>query len=384
MALARKYQMGGLIQPLSLLDINTPKDTSVSEEDTILRGRVLHLGQIITEEKSRVDAIKGIVGTLRREGLDEVSYGEELEHIRAQLELQDQSRDDDIVLYHAMLWRTGGDHGWTLRRNPGECEVLPYVPHILEANKMGMSAEMCFLGECLKEEEQELCEDISRIVPDPENWTEISILEFLNGCLPRSKVAPAEGPTSQSVVQMITSKDPKLTWKNASEHDHQNDEEIFANPEGRFYVRTNSDMRKLYEGRPPAVRGMCLGQLASEYRLLKESDHGYEKTKSSINSETRVGPNTRDPMFGVEDMFAPQSMMVKGEKILKRREHGSKAILHFLYSGTLDRYGNQLLWTPWDQLERVSGDQDEDETPEQSRIRHSLFPLSVFPSFGDE
>ena len=65
MALARKYQMGGLIQPLSLLDINTPKDTSVSEEDTILRGRVLHLGQIITEEKSTADAIKGIVGTLR-------------------------------------------------------------------------------------------------------------------------------------------------------------------------------------------------------------------------------------------------------------------------------------------------------------------------------
>jgi hypothetical protein len=128
---------------------------------------------------------------------------------------------------------------------------------------------------------------------------------------------------------------------------------------------------------------MSLGQFASEYRLLS-NDHGYEKTKNSIDGETRVGPNTRDAIFGTDGGYAPQSMMVKGEKILKRRENGSKAVLHFLYSGTLDRYGNQLLWTPWDQLENVSGDQDEYETESQSRVRFSLFPMSVFPSFDNE
>ena len=70
-------------------------------------------------------------------------------------------------------------------------------------------------------------------------------------------------------------------------------------------------------------------------------------------------------------------MMVKGEKILKRRENGANAVLHFLYSGVLDRYGNQLLWTPWDQLENVKGDQDENEMLNQSRVTLSLFPMSV-------
>ena len=384
MALAYKYQMGGLVQPLSLLDMNTPKGTSVSEEDTILRSRALHLGQNITQEKSTADAIKEIVTTLRREGLDEASYGEELQHIQAQLKLLNKPHDDDVVLYHALIWKSGGLNGWTLRRNTGECKVLPYLPHILEASKLGGIVEMCFLGEHIREEEHELSEDISRIVPDPENWTEISILEFLNGCLPRSKVAPAEGPTSQPVVQINTSKDQNLTWRNASDKDNQNDEDVFANAEDRFYVRTNSDMRKLYEGRPPAAREMRLGQLASEYRLLCESDNSYEKTKNSIDSETRVGPNTRDAIVGAESVYAPQSMMVKGEKILKRRESGSRAVLHFLYSGVLDRYGNQLLWTPWDQLESVSGDQNETETQSQSRVRLSLFPMSVIPSFDED
>ena len=384
MALARKHQMGGPAEPLSLLNMNTPKSTSLSEEDTILRGRALHLGQTIPEGKSTAEAIKDISRILRREGLADVSFGDELQHIGDQLKLLHQPYDDDVILYHALLWKTGGDNGWTLRRNTGECKVLPYLPHILEASKLGMSAELCFLGEHIKEEEHELSEDISSIVPDPENWTEVSILEFLNGCLPRSKVAPAEGPTSQPVVQIITSKDQNLTWRNASDNDHQNDEEVFANAEGQFYVRTNSDMRKLYEGRPPVAKEMRLGQFASEYRLLSESDHGYEKTKNSIDNETKVGPDTRDSIVGAAGGYAPQSIMVKGEKVLKRRESGSKAVLHFLYSGVLDRYGNQLLWTPWDQLENVSGNQVENETPTQSRVRLSLFPMSVFPILAHE
>ena len=383
MALARKHQMGGPAEPLSLLDMNTPSGTSLTEEDAILRGRALYLAQK-TEGKNTAEAIGIIARILRREGLADVSFGDELQHIGDQLKLLNHPYNDDVIMYHALLWKTRGDNGWTLRRNIGECEVLPYLPHILEANKLGVSAEMCFLGEHITEEEQGLSEDISKIVSDPENWKEVSILEFLNGCLPRSKVAPAEGPTSQPVVQIITTKDQNLTWRNANDNDDQNDEEVFSNNEGRFYVRTNSDVRKLYEGRPPEAKGMSLGQLASEYRLLKESDHGYEKIKNSINSETRVGPNTRDAIAGAACGYAPQSMMVNGEKILKRRESGSTAVLHFLYSGVLDRYGNQLLWTPWDQLESVTGDQDENETQTQTRVRLSLFPMSVFPSFAEE
>ena len=129
------------------------------------------------------------------------------------------------------------------------------------------------------------------------------------------------------------------------------------------------------------MREMRLGQLACEYRLISASDCGYEKTKSLIDSDRKVGPNTTDAIVGTTNSFAPQSIMVKGEKILKRRENAeANAVPHLLYSGMLDSYGNQLLWTPWDQLETVNGDQDENETQNQARVQFSIFPMSVFSS----
>ena len=377
--------MGGPVQPLSLLDMNTPEGIDVTEKDVILRGRALHLGQAFSKERITADAIKEVVRILIREGLDDVSYGSELNYIRAQLFSKQQPHSDDLVLYHALLWKTGGDNQWTLRRNTGECEVKPYLPFLLEANKLEMSAEVCFRGEHIKEEVNVISEDIARIVPDAENWREISVLQFVNGCLPRSKVSPAVGPTSQRTVQIVTSKDENLTWKKASENDNQTDEEVFLNDENCQYVRTDSDIRKLYEGRPLAVREMRLGQLASEYRLITRGDHGYEKTKSLIDSESKVGPSTTDAIVGTENSLAPQSIMVKGEKFLKRRENPeANAVPHLLYSGTLDSYGNQLLWTPWDELETVNGGEDENETQTQKRVRLAMFPMSVFPSLPND
>ena len=385
MAIAQENQMGGPIQPLSLLDMNTPVGIHVTEEDVILRGRALHLGQTFPKERITAEAIKEVAGILMREGLDYVSYGSELRNIRAQLVSKQQPHSDDLVLYHALLWKTGGDNGWTWRRNTGECEVLPYLPQVLEANRLDMSAEICFRGEHIKEEVHNLSEDVSRIVPDPENWREISILEFINGCLPRSKISPAVGPTSQPIVQIVTSKDENLTWKKANENDNQTDEEVFVNHENCQYVRTNSDIRKLYEGRPLAVREMRLSQFACEYYLLKPSDSGYEKTKSKIDTERKVGPNTTDAIVGSTNSFAPQSIMVKGEQILKRREHvEANAVPHLLYSGMLDNYGNQLLWTPWDQLETVNGDEDVNVTDNQARVQFSMFPMSVFKSLPND
>ena len=377
--------MGGPVQPLSLLDMNTPEGIDVTEKDVILRGRALHLGQAFSKERITADAIKEVVRILIREGLDDVSYGSELNYIRAQLFSKQQPHSDDLVLYHALLWRTGGDNKWTLRRNTGECEVKPYLPFLLEANKLEMSAEVCFRGEHIKEEVNVISEDIARIVPDAENWREISVLQFVNGSLPRSKVSPAVGPTSQRTVQIVTSKDENLTWKKASENDNHTDEEVFLNDENCQYVRTDTDIRKLYEGRPLAVREMRLGQLASEYRLITRGDHGYEKTKSLIDSESKVGPSTTDAIVGTENSLAPQSIMVKGEKFLKRRENPeANAVPHLLYSGTLDSYGNQLLWTPWDELETVNGGEDENETQTQKRVRLAMFPMSVFPSLPND
>ena len=37
------------------------------------------------------------------------------------------------------------------------------------------------------------------------------------------------------------------------------------------------------------------------------------------------------------------------------------------------------MWSPWQQLEDVTGEQDEEETANQKRVRLQLFPFSVFP-----
>ena len=41
----------------------------------------------------------------------------------------------------------------------------------------------------------------------------MSVLEFLNGCVTGSKVPQIKGPTNQPIVQIITEKDPSLTWR---------------------------------------------------------------------------------------------------------------------------------------------------------------------------
>ena len=38
-----------------------------------------------------------------------------------------------------------------------------------------------------------------------------------------------------------------------------------------------------------------------------------------------------------------------------------------------------LLWSPWTELERVNGEQEEEETEEQKETRLCVFPRSVFP-----
>ena len=62
---------------------------------------------------------------------------------------------------------------------------------------------------------------------------------------------------------------------------------------------------------------------------------------------------------------------------MKRRTNGI-AVPLFQPSGSIGKYGNQLMWTTWRFLEDVKGDQVQEETEEQRRIRLEIFPLSVF------
>ena len=127
---------------------------------------------------------------------------------------------------------------------------------------------------------------------------------------------------------------------------------------------------------------MVLGQLLSQYKLLWQSDHGYAKARDGIDEATQVGPDSEHFVAGTQGDAAPQTIMLKNGRILKRR-NSERAVPLFL-SGSTSKHGNQLMWTPWRFLEELSGVQDDEETVEQKRIRLEVFPLSVFPFSGAE
>ena len=63
---------------------------------------------------------------------------------------------------------------------------------------------------------------------------------------------------------------------------------------------------------------------------------------------------------------------------MKRRQ-GVHAVPNLLYSGCSSKHANQLMWSHWQHLEDVTGEQDEEETENQKRVRLEIFPFSVFP-----
>ena len=88
-------------------------------------------------------------------------------------------------------------------------------------------------------------------------------------------------------------------------------------------------------------------------------------------------------MAGTNNTYAPKAMRLANDKIMKRREE-KKAVPHLLFSGMMSKHGSQLMWSPWQNLEDVTGQQDEVETAEQKKIRLQIFPLSNFPHIDEE
>ena len=165
--------------------------------------------------------------------------------------------------------------------------------------------------------------------------------------------------------------------------DNHNGEIIFESEERRLYVRAISDIRVLYEKRPQRMAGMVLGQFSCEYRLLKPSGHGYEKAKNSINEDTFVGPDSQRLVAGTNNVAAPETMMLTNGKLMKRRQDLT-AVPNLLFSGIASKHGNQLMWSPWQRLEEVTGIQDEHETEGQKKVRLEIFPYSLFPIAEEE
>ena len=381
--MAEKHQIGDELCPLSLITMHTSKEQDVADEELYLRGRAVQIANSQRADIDCVSAIVNIMKALKTEGILNIKfdYGDGQE-IGAQLrEFLDQEQEvkEDLLLYHILIWKTSGVGNWTMERHPGELKVVAYMPAFLEASALEMSAEICSSGDHLVYDDEGVSEEVKELIENEENWTEISLLEFVNEAIPVHKLGKAKGSASQPVIPIIVSKDRNLSWRSAVDSDNHNGESVFETVESRSYVRTSSDVRIQYENRAEDMNEMVLGELASKYRILKPSGHGYEKAKSGINEETLIGPLTDQLVAGTSNVAAPETMMLKNGKIMKRRQD-VEAVPILLFSGCSSEFGNELMWTSWRKLEEVTGIQERQETERQKNTRLQVFPLSVFPS----
>ena len=403
-ALVQRHQMGGEPKPLSLLTMYTPTDVDVSKEEEILRERAIQLGKAMSPGMDGVRAIAEIMSVLKSEGIGDCGTFDLEDGRRIMDDLRpffnhDSPTNQDLLMYHYLLFKTGGRGMWTMARDPGATQTDSYLPDLLDASGLHMSAELSSSNgdlqmpgqTCVSEElerylltrEDSDDEESERLKPSTEDWREISLLEFVNATLPTDKVGQARGSTSQTTVPILTSKNRKLTWRMAVDCDNHSGDQVFEVEEGGSkFVRTNTDVRVLYEKRPAVMDGMSLLQLASEYIVLQPSRKGFEKATSSINEDTQVGANSESFVAGT-GIPAPETMKLTDGRVMKRRQDG-KAVPLLLHSGTVSRHGNQLLLSPWRHLEEVDGDQEEEETQDQKNRRLEIFPCSVIPFAEDD
>ena len=406
-ALVQKHQMEGKLKPLSLLTMYTPIDIiEVSEEEQFLRERAIQLGKGIAQGVDGVSAIAEIMGVLKGEGIGDCGNFSLDDGRRIRDDLQPfftniSTINEDLLLYHVLLFKTGGRGKWTMARDPGASHTDSYLPDLLDSTGLPMSAEITNLSEddlqmpeegCVSEAlekyllSKEDCDDeeeSQRLVPSTESWREVSYLEFVNATLPADKVGQARGSSSQTIVPIVTSKDRKLTWRKAQDCDNHSGDHVFQDEEGEStYVRTNTDVRVLYDKRPARMSGMSLLQFACEYIVLHPSRKGFEKATSSIDEDSQVGADSESLVAGT-DIAAPETMMLSDGKVMKRRQDG-RAVPLLLHSGTVSRHGNQVLLSPWRRLEEVTGDQEEEETDDQKKRRLEIFPFSLIPFDDDD
>ena len=398
-AVAKRHQSDGDSQPLSMATLFTPAGVQPSVEEMVFRRRAIEVGKQVSSEVRCEEAIVEIFKMFASEGLycRPADIDDEWVHmLNSQIgEDRSEEREKALRIYHYLMWKTAGDQKWTLRRNPGECDTIPYLPRILLGNHMKMEAETVLNMRTAQVEDKELSSGLIKAIsnaeaphcdnskPDfkAEDWVEVTLIEFINGCSPDEHRLTEE--RSQSIIQVITSKERKLTWKEAQDGDTQRGEVIFANQGGReedddtkHYVRTKSDVRTLYEMRPLRLRNMMLGQFASEYRRIQPGGCGLQSAKDKIDPGTGVGPDSSVKVVGDEHLMAPQCMQLTNEDIMVQRS-AKKAILHLLHDGKTRRHGSQLLWSPWQFLEQIGDEnQDQDETREQKNRRLEIFPMS--------
>ena len=232
--------MGDELHPLSLITMHTSEEQDVTDEELYLRGRAVQLANSQRADIDCVSAIVNIMKTLKTEGIHDMmkfdySDGQEIGAQLREFLDQEQGVKEDLLLYHIMIWKTAGLGNWTLERHPGEMKVVAYMPALLEASTLGMSAEICSSGNHLVFNEEGVSEEVKELIENEESLTEISVLQFVNETIPADRVEKAKGSTSQPLIPVIVSKDRNLSWRSAVDSDNHNGESVFETVESRSY-----------------------------------------------------------------------------------------------------------------------------------------------------
>ena len=371
----RSCQLQETVFPISLLNIWTPDGWTITDQEKMLRARVLELSNQTSAGEDTLAAILNITVTLETEGLFEVLVSENIErdmlaHIREQLtELLPVESDRSIntlMWYHTLLLKTGGSNQWTLQRKCGATQVLPYHPLIIEALKQKVEVKIVVAGDYLKPEVCAVDDEGAETGFMSLAWKEVSVLEFLHG-LSQTKY---EEPASQATVSIVSSQEQEMTFRESTEKDEEVDD-IFVNRKGESYIIINGDMRKLYSKRPPRLNEMTFAQFVISYYKLK---HGQ---KATVDPQSDVGADSGEQIIGGEGRV-PLYVKLSNKVILKRRSEQSRPVLLLLGSNSLDAYGERMLFQPWRQLDELSTESTEAEKLLQSQVRLALFPTSTF------
>ena len=362
---AKKCQIDGDIFPLSLINIWTSGEWSSSEGEQSLRARAMELSQQRAADENVEEAIIDIAEILMEEGLSEELRSEHinidiLRSLKSRLlEIYPQrpaSSVNAFMWYHILLLKTGGKNQWTVKRNCGERHVVPYLPLVLEALHEKMNARVALTEEYLLDGTREHDFD----------WTEVSILEFLHGVSKSSY----EDPVSEATVSIIASPEEEQSFRESTEKDQEVDD-VFANQKNEHFVIINSDLRKLYTKRPPAVESMTMAQFATSY--IKKD----KRQKAVIDPRTDIGQQSNEAIVGGETQ-APLCMKLSNKIIMKKRSEKSKPIPLLLYTNSLDDYGERLMFQPWRSSTELVLASTAEEKLQQKQNRLTLFPASFF------
>ena len=119
------------------------------------------------------------------------------------------------------------------------------------------------------------------------------------------------------------------------------------------------------------LENMTLAQFAVCYYKLQPHQ------KSIIDPQSNLGPESEESIAG-GSLRVPLYVRLSNNIKMKKRTEGKRPVPLMLKSDTQDPYGERLLFKCWRNCEELDDEVTEAEVTQQTKIRLSLFPMSIF------